>query len=297
MTRRSTTPWIHQQSRPIIAAIALFGTIETAYLTWIKWSGGSVACPTHGCNQVLNSSYATVFGLPLPLFGCFAYGTMLLLAMIPLIFSSQEIKAQRSMSAVNQWTWRLMFALATVMAICSSYLMYLLGFEIQAFCLYCLASALFSVSLFVLTLVGYPWEDLGQLGLNGLIIGMVALVAILGIYNDASATSAASNTVANSQITTTSGTEAMALADHLQQLDAKMYGAYWCPHCQEQKELFGRQAFAIINYVECDPNGKSAQPQRCQAAGITRYPTWEIQGQFYPGRFSLEKLASLSDYQ
>ncbi len=296
MTGRSTTPWIHQQSRLVISVLAALGMIETGYLTWIKWSGGSVACPTHGCNDVLNSSYATILGFPLPLFGCLAYGTLLTLAITPMVLQPKDRTQKRQSAPLDQWTWRLMFALATGMVICSSYLMYLLFFQIQAFCPYCIASALCSATLFILTIVGYPWEDLGQLGFNGLIMGMVTLVTLLGLYSGVNAAAVDSATGTDYQITTASGSAEIELARHLHQVGAKMYGAYWCPHCQEQKELFGEPAFAIINYIECDPNGKSPQAQRCKADGITGYPTWEIQGQFYPGRFSLEKLADLSGY-
>ena len=74
-----------------------------------------------------------------------------------------------------------------------------------------------------------------------------------------------------------------------------MYGAFWCPHCDTQKQLFGG-AVTQIPYVECDPEGESAQPQLCQDKGIQGYPTWEIAGEFYPGVHSLETLASLSGY-
>lgn len=52
-----------------------------------------------------------------------------------------------------------------------------------------------------------------------------------------------------------------------------LYGAYWCPHCNDQKELFG-EAFKAINYVECDPNGPNAKPEVCIEKDIKRYPTW-----------------------
>ena len=54
---------------------------------------------------------------------------------------------------------------------------------------------------------------------------------------------------------------------------AKMYGAYWCPHCLEQKELFGSSEI-YLPYVECDPRGNNANPQACEEAGIEEYPTW-----------------------
>lgn len=86
------------------------------------------------------------------------------------------------------------------------------------------------------------------------------------------------------------------LAQHLDQTGAKMYGAYWCPHCQSQKEMFGA-AVSELPYVECDPKGESPQPELCQETGIQGYPTWEINGELYPGVRSLEELAYLSSFE
>ncbi len=52
----------------------------------------------------------------------------------------------------------------------------------------------------------------------------------------------------------------------------KMYGAWWCPHCQSQKKLFG-SAFDRVSYVECSTASKSMN-QTCTDAGIEGYPTW-----------------------
>jgi hypothetical protein len=35
---------------------------------------------------------------------------------------------------------------------------------------------------------------------------------------------------------------------------AKMYGLYWCPHCIEQKKMFG-ESFRYVDYVECAVKG------------------------------------------
>lgn len=94
-----------------------------------------------------------------------------------------------------------------------------------------------------------------------------------------------------------SAPDQIALATHLQAIEARMYGAYWCPHCHTQQELFGKEAFTAITYIECDPRGKNAQPDLCKAAKIQAYPTWEIRGKYYTGRQSLEKLALLSGYK
>ena len=70
----------------------------------------------------------------------------------------------------------------------------------------------------------------------------------------------------------------------------KMYGAWWCPHCSNQKALFGR-AFDNINYVECSAPGSRAMNQTCKNAGIEGYPTWEFaDGNRLSGEQSLEEL-------
>lgn len=54
---------------------------------------------------------------------------------------------------------------------------------------------------------------------------------------------------------------------------AKFYGAYWCPHCQAQKNAFGKSA-KLLPYIECStPDGKG-QLDVCKQAGVTGYPTW-----------------------
>ncbi len=56
---------------------------------------------------------------------------------------------------------------------------------------------------------------------------------------------------------------------------AKMYGAWWCPHCADQKELFGF-AFQYINYVECSSPGQRTINDTCKQAGVKNFPTWQF---------------------
>ena len=73
-----------------------------------------------------------------------------------------------------------------------------------------------------------------------------------------------------------------------------MYGAYWCPHCQNQKKLFG-SSVKYINYVECDPRGDNARPELCKSKGVTGYPMWEFSdGTFGSGEQSLQRLSEKS---
>ena len=73
---------------------------------------------------------------------------------------------------------------------------------------------------------------------------------------------------------------------------AKFYGAFWCPHCADQKEKFG-DAMQFIDYIECDPQGENGQPELCMEADITSYPTWIFaNGERLVGTQEVELLAS-----
>jgi hypothetical protein len=56
---------------------------------------------------------------------------------------------------------------------------------------------------------------------------------------------------------------------------AKMYGAWWCPHCADQEEMFG-YAFQYVNYVECSPPGERTVSDVCKQADIKNFPTWQF---------------------
>jgi uncharacterized membrane protein len=297
MTRRRQERWIYRWSRWLISGVAALGALETAYLTWAKLTGAAVACPVEGCDRVLDSTYAAVFGLPLPLFGLLAYGSVLALAALPLAFGSPTQTERRQQ--LEAQTWPLLFGLTLAMVVFSGYLMYVMAFELKALCPYCLASALFSLTLLVLTLSGRLWEDVGQLLFNGAIVGVITLTGLLALYSPAGGSRATASVAgsAGPPITQPSGPSEVALAKHLEATGAKMYGAWWCPHCYDQKALFGAEAATQLPYVECAADGKNPQTDLCRAQSqVTGFPTWQINGSFYSGTQTLEQLADLSGY-
>jgi len=108
---------------------------------------------------------------------------------------------------------------------------------------------------------------------KNLIIAAIGLVALIGLGGCAAKTtsSASDNTQASPVI---SDSKWVDLAKALTQAGVKMYGAYWCSHCQDQKAMFG-QAWQYVTYIECaDPKDLSQQTQTCVAAKIEGYPTW-----------------------
>ena len=72
---------------------------------------------------------------------------------------------------------------------------------------------------------------------------------------------------------------------------ATFYGAFWCPHCADQKKLFGTSA-KLLPYTECSTPDSKGVTQVCLDAGIKSYPTWIFaDGTVSAGTQELETLA------
>lgn len=81
-----------------------------------------------------------------------------------------------------------------------------------------------------------------------------------------------------------------ALARCMASKQVKMYGAYWCPHCADQKEILGKASRFV--YVECGVPGSHAEAEQCTAQGVKLFPTWRLpDGALQPGVFSAEELS------
>ncbi len=82
-----------------------------------------------------------------------------------------------------------------------------------------------------------------------------------------------------------------AFARCLKDRGVKMYGAWWCPHCQEQKEKFGA-SFEYAPYVECGIKGDThGQSQVCKDENVKHFPTW----QFPPTGERVERIFTLQE--
>jgi hypothetical protein len=236
---------------------------------------------------------------------------MAALALGPLALQLETQKQTRD--AVEKWTWLGLFAVATAMTVFSGYLMFIMFSQFVTkygpggICYFCLASAIFATTMFVLTLIGHDWEDIGQLLFTWLVVVMVTLVSTLAIY--APINNATPPTLGTEEgiyaIRNSSSSPEIELAKHLKQIGAKMYAAYWCPHCHDQKELFGKEAMQYLPSIECAPDGQNSQTALCQevAPKVEQqtgqpfgFPTWEINGKYYTGTQSLEELAKVSGY-
>lgn len=81
-------------------------------------------------------------------------------------------------------------------------------------------------------------------------------------------------------------------ASCLAEENATFYGAYWCPHCAEQKQLFAGSADKL-DYVECSLPNRGGQTAICKQKDIGTYPTWIFaDGERREGVLELTELAN-----
>jgi uncharacterized membrane protein/glutaredoxin len=288
--RKRSEPWIFRWARPLIVAIALFGATLTTYLTITHFAGSGPALCTaqgEGCDLVLSSEYAKIFGIPLTIFGALGYLTLAGLASAPWLLAPKD--DFKSREKLKKQTAFLLFLVSTATFVFSGYLMYLLAFVIKdangqaAFCVYCVTSAVNMTAIWLLNLFGHDWEDSGQLFFTGLIMGVLVVVGASGLYS------------IQSRLTAQNQTFAGRLVQHLKSTNTKMYGAFWCPHCENQKALFGDLS-KQVPYIECDPRGENPQAKLCQEKQIKSFPTWEFKDKLYEGERTLDQLADLTGY-
>ena len=69
---------------------------------------------------------------------------------------------------------------------------------------------------------------------------------------------------------------------------AVLYGSKYCPHCQNQKAILGNY-LGLFKSIDC-----LDEPQKCDEAGVDRYPTWKINGKLYTGVKSINELKQLT---
>ena len=82
------------------------------------------------------------------------------------------------------------------------------------------------------------------------------------------------------------------LAQHLKAIGVRFYGAWTCPACKRQLNLFGLSDIDAVPYIECNkPEKYPDQAKLCRNADLRVYPTWELSdGSRLEGVQSLETL-------
>lgn len=87
------------------------------------------------------------------------------------------------------------------------------------------------------------------------------------------------------------------LAKCLKEKKVTFFGAFWCPHCQRQKKMFG-DAERFLPYVECSTADGNEQLDVCKKKNVKTYPTWEFaDGSRLTGEIEPAKLAEKAKCQ
>lgn len=77
--------------------------------------------------------------------------------------------------------------------------------------------------------------------------------------------------------------------------EARFYGAFWCPHCQNQKAMFEtlfESAAKSLPYIECSTPDTNGQLEVCKTEEIKTYPTWKFKdGSVIAGEATMQQLA------
>lgn len=255
-----------------ITLLAVLGVGLTAYLTYVDTAGSKSAfCAAGGgCDIVRESIYAKLFGMPVSIVGMAGYLAILVTSLLP-------IKSPLKPLAI--------FLMAITGFSFSMHLVYVQFFVLHAICPWCMSSAGLMSITFIVGVILMIRSFKMLLKRNATIVTLLALALGLLVLVGA----------ACSKTTLDENSYEVKLAKYMTEKGAVMYGAYWCPHCANQKATFG-EAFKYVKYVECDPSGQNANPALCQAKGVKGYPTWEIDGKTYEGEQSLAQLASLTGY-
>lgn len=254
-----------------LAVVAGLGMVLTAVLLWNAGSALPYCGEGSSCDVVQSSAWSRFLGLPLALLGFGAYALLGLVAL-----------GVRAPGTRARWT----AFLATAGFGISLYLTAVSVVLIEATCGYCLVSLALMAVAFALSFRRSEGARAHRAQLGGVFAAV--LVAVL-MHADASGVFGGPGRANDPYL--------RELAAHLEARGIKFYGASWCPHCQEQKELFGGAA-RLLPYVECAPNGPRApRATVCEVAEIHKYPTWEIDGRRLERMLTPRALARLSGFR
>lgn len=122
-----------------ILVLAFLGLADSAYLAQHEASGVPLICNIQnlsGCNIVAASEYSRLFGIPLAEYGVLFYSILFVLAALELVIFNRLLR-------------RILQIISLIGIVSSLYFTIIQVYFIGAFCIYCLASAVISVLIFV----------------------------------------------------------------------------------------------------------------------------------------------------
>ncbi len=122
-----------------ILIFSFFGIADSAYLAQHAASGVPLLCNIQNfsdCNVVAASEYSQLFGIPLAQYGVVFYGILFVLAALELVMFNRSLR-------------RVLQVVSLIGILFSFYFTFVQASLIGAFCIYCLASAVLALLIFV----------------------------------------------------------------------------------------------------------------------------------------------------
>lgn len=288
------------KNRLILSGLAATGAIETAVLTYSKFvsTGNSPPlCADLFCDLALTSKFASIpiVNIPLVSIGFVGYTTIALLTAFSLSSAKYDSlsklnNGKPAAEGIDKFHDSLLLFLTTSMGTFSGYLLSVLLFVLHTPCAFCITSSVVSFAM-----AGIAWNSaLVQNKTKAFVISSSSVLITLsasgflyyatlftnpsssyafvepsfGVRNAAERVKETVSVNRPPPISTSSSSNSIQLAKKLNKLGAKLYGAYWCSHCNNQKQLFGKEAFGVVEYIECDDSGYNSQSALCKSKKV-----------------------------
>lgn len=239
----------------LLLLFALIGTLVSGYLSYLHYYDITPICfigDINSCVSVAESTYSIIFGIPVAFLGFITWLSLL-------IFTLHIYNHHRKNTGnIHAFTSKVIFAISCLGVFIAGYFNNIMLLKLNAICMWCeLSHVLMLISFFIAFYLVYSQTKKNWFRYAfffALILFLIPFVLGLVVFNNPNE---------------------IELTQCLSEKNLTMYGTFWCPHCLDQKEMFGEEAFSYINYVECaDPNQPNMQLKVCKDAGIDGYPTW-----------------------
>lgn len=122
-----------------IGFFAFLGFLDATYLSAVHFLDSAPGCgESGGCEQVANSEYSVMAGIPVSVFGMLFYLSVILLSVFWIDKGAAFVP-------------KTIFALSAPAFLFSMYLVYLMLYVIEATCWWCMASAVSTTFIFLLS--------------------------------------------------------------------------------------------------------------------------------------------------
>jgi len=237
----------------ILAAAAL---VISLYLTKDHYEAGSSLCDASemlSCSVVNRSTFSELLGVPVSIFGaiwccvlCFGSWRVL-----------QGDKPNYYLTAILLWSF---------LGVLFIFYMVIAEIILQAICIFCTMIHILTIIIFYQAvrlfrdMQATPPVSSFLYNMRYILLGVfVACIVPVFIFG-------ALKQPDEATILSVTDFAVCVTSKHI-----KMYGSDGCGHCQHQKSLFGKEAFAYIDYVDCS---KPENGEECKNNNIGVYPTW-----------------------